>query len=63
MLRDTNVEVDLYGSHAIAIILRAITMPFEVFISSAPVWETYPIGHLALRHSRTPEIVQKARVT
>lgn len=54
MLRDTNVEVDLYGSHAIAIILRAITMPFEVFISSAPVWETsYRASRAsALAHSR-----------
>lgn len=69
-----DVEVDLYGSHAIAIILRAITMPFEVFIFSAPVWET---SYRASRASaiarrdpplpplptRTPEIVQKTRVT
>jgi len=32
-----DVEVDLYGSHAVAIILRAITTPFEVFIFSALV--------------------------
>lgn len=51
MLRRFDVEVDLYGSHAIAIILRAITMPFEVFIFSGACGKR-PVGHLTPRRSR-----------
>lgn len=63
-----DVEVDLYGSHAIAIILRAITMPFEVFIFSGACGKRYLSGILYFNTSRrdslyTPEIIQKTRVT
>lgn len=53
-----DVEVDLYGSHAIAIILRAITMPFEVFIF---VWETSSILYFNIPAARLRALQKSSR--
>lgn len=55
-----DVEVDLYGSHAIAIILRAITMPFEVFIFPALVGNGAYRGILYFNTSRFSITLQKS---